>query len=279
VSCDLARPAIRWRDLRPLRKWQIVRELTLPLPWLALSLWLAQGQLYLVALPFTFLTFLFSLRLVHDAWHRTLNLPRWAYDIVIVLSSAVMLGSMHAIRLTHLVHHRSCLDHEDIEGRSARMTALRSILSGPVLFLVKHAKAWGLGADGDRRWIAVELLINVVLLVLVFGLLDIPELKYHVLAMGAAQWLFPFFSVWLVHRGCDASHVVARTLRGRLKNLVFAEMLYHAEHHLFPAVPTCRLARLAERIDRAAPELSRSGVFSFSDLDVRAHRVADTPRS
>jgi beta-carotene hydroxylase len=30
-------------------------------------------------------------------------------------------------------------------------------------------------------------------------------------------------------------------------------MFYHLEHHLWPAVPTCHLPRLAERLDAVAP--------------------------
>jgi len=38
-------------------------------------------------------------------------------------------------------------------------------------------------------------------------------------------------------------------------------MFYHVEHHLFPAVPTCKLPILARRLDAVAPELATSKVF------------------
>ena len=38
-------------------------------------------------------------------------------------------------------------------------------------------------------------------------------------------------------------------------------MFFHLEHHLFPKVPTCHLATLAARLDRAAPELATLPVF------------------
>ncbi len=53
----------------------------------------------------------------------------------------------------------------------------------------------------------------------------------------------------------------ARTLRGLLKNAVTYNMFFHVEHHLFPAVPTCHLPQLAERLDLKAPELTRLRVF------------------
>jgi hypothetical protein len=40
---------------------------------------------------------------------------------------------------------------------------------------------------------------------------------------------------------------------GRWINLFSYGMFYHTEHHLFPAVPTCRLGILAARLDTAAP--------------------------
>jgi fatty acid desaturase len=38
-------------------------------------------------------------------------------------------------------------------------------------------------------------------------------------------------------------------------------MFYHAEHHLFPAVPTCRLPVLARRLDAAAAGRALKKVF------------------
>jgi fatty acid desaturase len=38
-------------------------------------------------------------------------------------------------------------------------------------------------------------------------------------------------------------------------------MFYHLEHHLFPRVPTRRLPVLAERLDRAVPDIPRQQVF------------------
>ncbi len=38
-------------------------------------------------------------------------------------------------------------------------------------------------------------------------------------------------------------------------------MFHHVEHHLFAAVPTGHLPRLARRLDAAAPELPAKRVF------------------
>ena len=78
--------------------------------------------------------------------------------------------------------------------------------------------------------------------------------------MALGQRLYSFFTVWTVHRGCDR-RALSRTQRGRLVNLITANLFYHLEHHLFPAVPACRLPELARRIDAAAPELARRSVL------------------
>lgn len=86
-------------------------------------------------------------------------------------------------------------------------------------------------------------------------------LRYHVIAMTIAQCMTSFFAVWTVHHDCDADGIFARTIRGRLKGWATYDMFYHLEHHLFPAVPTCRLPELAKRLDAIDPELSSKRVF------------------
>jgi fatty acid desaturase len=108
---------------------------------------------------------------------------------------------------------------------------------------------------------AAELSANMVWVTLVLGAWDGPVLRYHVAAMAAGQCLTGFFAVWTVHHGCDRSHHIARTLRGRLKNALSFSMFYHVEHHLFPRVPTCRLHLLGHRLDAAAAELRQWQVF------------------
>jgi fatty acid desaturase len=95
----------------------------------------------------------------------------------------------------------------------------------------------------------------------VFAVLDVPVLRYHVVAMAIGQCLTAFFAVWTVHHDCDRSHFIARTLRSRWKNLLSYSMFFHVEHHLYPKVPTCHLATLAGRLDLAAPELQTRKVF------------------
>jgi len=228
---------------------------------LAGSLVLAQQGFIVLALFCSFIFFLLGLRLVHGAFHHALGLPAFATDTVMAVLSLVMLGSMHAVRYNHLQHHKHCLDEHDVEGMCARLPAWLALLIGPWFPIRMHIHALRQSRWRDRGWMVAELSLGAAWIVIVFGLLDLSVLRYHVVVMVIGQCLTGFFAVWTVHHGCDRSGLFARTLRGRFKNAVSFSMFYHLEHHLFPRVPTCRLAQLSERLDGVCPELSRKQVF------------------
>jgi fatty acid desaturase len=253
--------SVPWRDLVPVSRLEVARELALSLPFLALSLALAHLGWYAPALAVSFVFFLTGLRQVHNAHHYALGIPRLATEWVMFTLSVLMLGSMHAVQVNHLRHHKDCMGDGDVEAISARMSGVLAVLFGPAFPVLLHLNAFRLATPRQRRWVVAELLANAAWVGLVFGVLDVAALKYHVIAMAAGQCLTAFFAVWTVHRGCDRSHFIARTLRGRLRNVASFGMFFHVEHHLFPRVPTCHLAALAERLDRAAPELQEKRVF------------------
>src|SRR5262245_49777577 len=100
------RLAIEWRDLVALRRTEVAGELAISLPWLAASLAAAHHGIYPVALGCSFMFFLTGLRQVHNAYHYALGLPRAATEWVMFALSVLMLGSMHAVQVNHLRHHR-----------------------------------------------------------------------------------------------------------------------------------------------------------------------------
>src|SRR5260221_1106943 len=122
---------VAWRALIALTPAEVMRELVLPVPWLAASLAAAACGLYPFALVFSFVFFLAGLRIVHGACHYALGLSRRATEIVLFVLSLLMLGSMHSVRWNHLRHHRRCLATDDIEALGARGAAWQAILSGP----------------------------------------------------------------------------------------------------------------------------------------------------
>jgi fatty acid desaturase len=260
----LSDPRIRsteWRDLVGLSRLEILKELALPLPWIALSLILVRRGLYLPALVASFVFFLAGLRQVHDAFHDNLGLPRAATEWVMAALSVAMGGSMHAVKWNHLRHHKHCMDDEDVEARSARMKGWQAIVWGPVFPILLHATALRRARPRERRWIVAELAAIAIWIGLVFFVLDAGFLRYHVIAMAAGQCLTAFFAVWTVHHDCDREHFIARTLRSRVKSAIALDMFFHVEHHLFPRVPTCHLPALAERLDVSAPELAQKQVY------------------
>lgn len=254
-------PDVEWRDLVGLSRVEVLRELTLSLPWLVLSLILAAQALHVAALVASFMLFLTGLRQVHNAHHYALGLGRHATEWFLFIMSVVMLGAMHAVQFNHLRHHRLCMAEGDAEAASARLRGWQAFAIGPYFPLLLHWTALRLGKRRTRLWIAGELAANLMWIAVVFAWLDLTMLRYHVLAMAAGQCLTAFFAVWTVHHDSDGHAYPARTQRGRLTNFLSYHMFLHVEHHLFPQVPTCHLPVLARRIDSVAPELTRAMVM------------------
>src|SRR5262245_58663393 len=112
---------IEWTDLITLSRLDIAKEMTLSLPWFLGSLVFAHYRMFPVALVCSFVFFLTSLRQVHSAYHYALGLRRPTTEWVMFVLSVVMLGSMHAVQITHLRHHRFLMADDDVEAASARL--------------------------------------------------------------------------------------------------------------------------------------------------------------
>jgi len=253
---------VAWRDLVSMTAWECAVELTLPLPWLAASIfcydrgWIALGAFCSVYL------FLTGLRLAHGLQHYHLPVSHRAQDAVMSVLSLIMLGSIHAIQATHLNHHRHCLKEADVEGRVAKWPAWKALLWGPIFPVATHRAALKLASRAKRRWIVSE----IAAIAIIVGLSPwMPAaLAWFVLSMVVAECMTGFFAVWTVHRDCDEG-IPFRTQRGVWSNRLFYNMFYHAEHHLFPAVPTCHQAELARRLDAVAGEYRGRLVFPGRD--------------
>ena len=252
---------VEWRDLVVVTRVEVVREILMPIFWLGGSLVAAEAHCYLLAFGLSFIFFLVGLRIVHNAFHGAVGLSGPLNEAVLWAMSLAMLGSMHAVRFNHLRHHRLALGDGDLEGRSALMPWWRALLFGPAFTFLLHCTAIRSGTKRLRARICGQLVMNAVWIVWVLGYSGSYVLRYHVIAMSAGHCLTAFFAVWTVHHHCDRTHFLARTLRNRIKNAITFDMFRHVEHHLFPAVPTCHLAKLSERLDVAAPELKQKIVF------------------
>ncbi len=243
-----------WRDLVALRPREVAWELTLTLPWLLALLLSAHAGWTFAALGAAFVLFLTGLRNAHDAQHGNLGIAPWAHDVFMAFLSLVMLGSVHAVQVNHLRHHRYCLGEDDFEARSARMRGWQAILYGPVFFVMLHVMGWRHGNRRQRRWIAVEMMLIVAYVAFVAIARPAAALELHAAAMILGQCFTAFFAVWTVHHDLDPEHAIARTERG-WRNTLFYGMFYHVEHHLYPRVPTPHLPHLAARLDAVRPDL------------------------
>ncbi|MFO0832200.1 MAG: fatty acid desaturase [Phycisphaerales bacterium] len=252
--------AVAWRDLVPLRPFERLWECTLSLPWLAGSWWCFQHGWWWLGLPCSFMFFLTGLRQSHNAQHACLGIGRAGHHAMLTTLSVLMLASAHAVRTTHMHHHRRCLREDDVEAGHTGWPWWRALLLGPVFPVRLHQQAWRIGTAGDRAWVVTEVVL-IAGVISAAATLPILWLRWHVGAMLAGECLTGFFAVWIVHHDCHHDGQIARTQRGWFSNFMTYSMLYHLEHHLFPAVPTCHLRTLAGRLDAAAPEFRRMQVI------------------
>ena len=256
--CAPERPPqnIPWHDLTPLSRLDIVRELTLPLPWLLLSWALYASALWPFGAIGSFMFFLCALRLNHEAIHSNLALPRRADNVVMHVLSALMLGSNHAESWCHLRHHKFAMGPEDHEGKCGHMTAWEVLRYGPRFPIDINLTAWRGGTKRSRKLIVRDWVwcAGFIAIALASGE---RFLLLHLAAMVCAQCLSAFFAVWITHQGLGDSGLAARSQRGPLAAAAYL-MFYHREHHLFPKVPVSRLPKLAARLDRDAPGYAAS---------------------
>jgi fatty acid desaturase len=264
----------QWHDLVRLTRWEQLIEVTLPAPWLALSLCLYATHFWPLAVVCSFYFFLTGLRLSHNAQHGSLGVSRLGHDIILATLSILMGASMHAVQATHMNHHRHRLDEKDIEGRVALLPFPGILLSGPRFIVDIHRFALTQGTTHQKRWVAFEL-VAIPLAWTAFGWLALTQglgrvAMAHELAMLAGECLTAFFAVWIVHRCSNHVPTKSRTERNRWINMLSYNMLLHADHHAYPAVPTIHWRALAKRREDADERIEDSVVQrSRLDLDAR----------
>ncbi len=239
---------VKWKDLVELTPLEKFVENTLCFPWLIASLVVAYNEQYAIALPLSAMYFLTSLRQSHNGYHNALGISRFWTRCTLYFNSTFMLASLHAIKHNHVKHHKEALSHQDYERSIAEMKWWRALFHGPFHWWHLHRTALAEAKNSELLNILVELLLltSIIAIALVFSM---HFLVYHILFMILAECLLPFFTVWVVHHGCD-EHNLANIQRNRIINFLTMNMMLHLEHHLFPAVPAIKLGELAKRIDQ-----------------------------
>ncbi|MFK7754778.1 MAG: fatty acid desaturase [Sedimentitalea sp.] len=264
MAQEPAPKGIVWHDLTEMSHWQRLIELTLPLPWLVVSLALYASALWPLGALASFMFFLCALRLNHEAIHSNLGLSRRGDGWVMHALSAVMMGSNHADAYCHLRHHRFAMGPEDHEGKCAHMSFWQVLVYGPRFPVDLNLAAW---RSGSRFW-RVRVLRDWAGVALVAGvcLWIGGPLLLHLGAMAVAQCLTALFAVWITHQGTHGSGLAGRSQRGIIARAAYL-MFYHREHHLFPRVPVSRLPMLAARLDQQVPGYAATRVPVVPLLD------------
>ena len=247
---------IDWHDLRPMSRLDTLRELTLPLPWLVLSLAVYASPFWLLGFPASFMFFLCALRLNHEAIHGNLGLSRRGDIAVLHTLSFLMGASNNAVAHGHMVHHKHAMGPGDFEGRCGHMGFFEVMRYGPRFTWDINRHAWAAKRPALRRRMIIDWTLNAVLLALSLGS-GLAWLQLHVAAIVIAQCLTALFAVWITHQGTSETGLAGRSQRGPLAHLAYL-MFYHREHHLFPRVPVHRRPDLARRLDTGVPGYAAS---------------------
>ena len=279
--------SVKWQDLRQLTNSQIAYNIILPYPFLLLSWWFASQSWYVLACVASYLFFAAAFRQAHDGYHHSLGTGKRMTTIILILLSVLLMTSLHSIRATHMEHHRNPLGDSDIEGSLAKVSWWRAMLGGVTYRLDIYRQGLRLSSRHNQRiaWLEFGLIASVIIITIVltsFADAAIAMLAqiliYHIMTMMLANASVGIIAVWGVHHDCDET--IARTERNPLVNLLTFNLLYHVEHHLFPAVPSNHLPELAKRLDTAAPHLTKQHVLPSKDtivsfIDNRWNKLKD----
>lgn len=261
---------VKWQDLRSLTRGQIAYNVILPYPFLLLSWWFASQSWYVLACGASYLFFAAAFRQAHDGYHHSLGIGKRTTTAILLLLSVVLMTSLHSIRATHMEHHRNPLGDSDIEGSLAKVSWWQAMLGGVTYRLSIYRQGLRLSSRRNQRIAYLEfgliaLVIATALVLSVFPIavpaiaMSAQVLMYHILTMMLANASVGIIAVWGVHHDCDET--VARTERNLLVNFLTFNLLYHVEHHLFPAVPSNHLPQLAKRLDAEVPHLTEARVL------------------
>lgn len=208
-----------------------------------------------------FLIFVAVVTVTHDVVHNTLGLSRRQSDWALFFMGLVLLESGHAYRTTHRQHHTHFPADDDPEGYPAKIGFAGAVLYGPVFLWRLWWWAFQRNANNpsQRVWLLVEIAMPFTALIGGILLWNItPAVLIYVGMAIVGSWVYPLLTVYLPHKDYgDTPLTQTHTLRGRIIPMLFLELTYHLEHHLYPQVPSHHLAELARRLD---PFFERAGV-------------------
>lgn len=216
-----------------------------------------QGWWFLTPIIMFFI-FVSIVTVTHDVVHGTLGVKESHINWVLFFMGLVLMESGHAYRITHHQHHSLFPEDDDPEGYPAKINLLGALLYGPV-FIVR-LWGWAFKRRPDQRhWLIAEALIPLITLLSGIALWETtPAILWYWCMAIVGSWVYPLLTVYLPHKDYgDTPLTQTHTLRGRIIPLIFLELTYHLEHHLYPQVPSHNLRKLSQRLD---PFFEEAGV-------------------
>jgi len=260
---DLPLPTLEELGLDLLITTPRQRTLALVRPFVGLAAFTAAACIgwWWITPLIVFLIFVAVVTVTHDVVHGTLGLSRRQTEVALLAMGAVLLESGHAYRTTHHQHHRVFPADNDPEGYPAKMNLLGAVVYGPVFLwrLWWWAFQRSRGRAAQRLWLLVELILP--LMIVTCGVLlwpITPAILVYAVQAIVGSWVYPLLTVYLPHKDYgDTPLTQTHTLRGHIIPVLFLELTYHLEHHLYPQVPSHNLPELARRLD---PFFRRVGV-------------------
>jgi fatty acid desaturase len=229
-----------------------------PTPFLRLFAQAAEGAI---------LVFLFCA--LHESIHRTAFKTRILNDSVAAVIGFLLLLPANYFRIFHFAHHRYTQDPQ----RDPELTTPKPRTKAQWLWVVSGLPLWrdlGWGllrhaaeqtteafiSPSMARTVVLEARVHLLLYSVILGLSlawrSPAALEYWILPLLMGQ---PWLRLYLLaeHTGCplvpDMLANSRTTLTNALIRLLAWNMPFHAEHHVFPAVPFHALPRLHKRLE------------------------------
>lgn len=206
------------------------------IPWQDLRYLTLSQKIYNIILPYPFLL---------TSWYCVCH-NNWI--LAVIFSYFFVIA---AYRQGHDLYHRSLGVGDNV---STALLLLISLLSFSSLHSMKYSHIEHhhnpLGKDDEEGYLALGTWYQA----MIGGL----EFRYRIFKHG--------YRLTPKHHRIKIIDTIDRTQRNPIINALTFNLFYHVEHHLFPAVPTHHLPKLAQRLDNYAPQLTKNRVISLSWL-------------
>jgi fatty acid desaturase len=181
--------------------------------------------------------FLAAFALNHDLVHGALGLRRRWSELLITLAGALMLTSGHAIKKTHLIHHRRTFAEDDLEGMSARFGFFEALSISPILaYRCRFDPLRGKNKVERRLQIAEHALSALAIVLIVVS--RSPTLIAFAATAIVLQTFLPLWAGHIPHRAPKEMIELARKL-AFTRSPTILSLAFHDLHHANPSIP-CR---------------------------------------